>query len=173
MPYLPQCYKRTKNTCHRAHRKASSISMIQTLNFETSSRGKQQNMMTEQRHMKPRSVQLHPKIEHLNKNHKIFQPQLNTHYLKRENIYLLHFRKYETDKNSTNRIAKFYFYFYSLGQSQSLCHGYIIQTVVTETERDTERDPSVLPISTVLFIFTVLFDFEHVLRNLSVLPTIF
>ncbi len=35
------CYKRTKNTCHRARRKAPNISMIQTLKFGTLSTGKQ------------------------------------------------------------------------------------------------------------------------------------
>jgi hypothetical protein len=29
-PYLPQCYNRTKNKCHRTRRKASNINMIQT-----------------------------------------------------------------------------------------------------------------------------------------------
>ncbi len=35
MPCLTECYKRTKNACHRTRRKASNISMIQTLNSET------------------------------------------------------------------------------------------------------------------------------------------
>ncbi len=38
---MPGCYKRTKNTCRRTRRKASNISMMQTLNFETLSTGKQ------------------------------------------------------------------------------------------------------------------------------------
>ncbi len=43
MPYLTQCYKRTKNTCHITRRKASNISMIQALYSETLSIGKQHN----------------------------------------------------------------------------------------------------------------------------------
>jgi hypothetical protein len=39
--YMPGFYKRTKNTCRRTRIKALNISMIQTLNFETLSIGKQ------------------------------------------------------------------------------------------------------------------------------------
>jgi hypothetical protein len=47
--------------------------------------------------MKQRSVHLYAEIAHLNKNNKIFKTYLKPSVEKRGNIYLNHFRKYETD----------------------------------------------------------------------------
>jgi tRNA uridine 5-carbamoylmethylation protein Kti12 len=65
--YMLGCYKRTKNTCNRTRRKASTISMIQTLKFEMLSSGKHYNM-TELRRMKRQFVQLYAKIAYMNSN---------------------------------------------------------------------------------------------------------
>jgi hypothetical protein len=43
--YMPGCYKRTKNMCHRTRRKASNTSMIQTLKFEMLSENNQCNIV--------------------------------------------------------------------------------------------------------------------------------
>ncbi len=66
--------------------------------------------------MKHRSVQLYAKIVHLNKLNKLFKLYLKPYLLKRDKIYLLHLRKYKTDKKRSKSINK-------SGSESKMIHG--------------------------------------------------